>query len=528
MKIVLFSLNASRTHTNLAIRCLAKSLKQNGFDEVVLIERTEKDNRNDTLASLYRERADLYGFSTYIWNVDAHLTLAQNLKHLLPNSAILFGGPEVSYHDESFLDSHPYIDHLIRGEGEDAILTLAHAMKQNDKAPKIIDGGVYHGFLEAGVPYESREDTSGSILYYESSRGCPYSCAYCLSSLHTTPRVRAKSVEATLADLQAFEAFDHIRIIKFVDRTFNFDKKRAMAIWEALRSPRYTKNYHFEICASLLDQESLNLLSRFEKGKIQLEIGVQTTNPQVLAAINRRDDTQEVLKNLETLVSFGNMHIHADLIAGLPTEDYASIAQSFNDLYGKCDMLQLGFLKLLHGSPLMAQKDRYGYVYHAEAPYEVLANNTLSFEEINRLHHIEAVLERFSNSQRFSRAMIVLTKDRNPFGVFESLADYLPTPSMLSQREAYSLLLAFEKTSGDTDRYQQLKDALALDFLLNEQGHLPPSLDYYPLTLSREERQRFCNAHPEAFLPATECYDIPTRGRIFVDRKNKTQYKGSL
>jgi hypothetical protein len=124
--------------------------------------------------------------------------------------------------------------------------------------------------------------------------------------------------------------------------------------------------------------------------------------------------------------------------------------------------------------------------------------------------------------------MIVLTKDRNPFGVFESLADYLPTPNMLSQREAYSLLLAFEKNSGDTDRYQQLKDALALDFLLNEQGHLPPSLDYYPLTLSREERQRFCNAHPEAFLPATECYDIPTRGRIFVDRKNKTQYKGSL
>jgi radical SAM superfamily enzyme YgiQ (UPF0313 family) len=525
MKIVLFSLNASRPHTNLAIRCLAKSLKQNGFDEVVLIERTEKDNRNDTLASLYRERADLYGFSTYIWNVDAHLTLAQNLKHLLPNSTILFGGPEVSYHDESFLDSHPYIDHLIRGEGEDAIVTLAHALKQNDKAPKIIDGGVYHGFLQAGVPYESREDTSGSILYYESSRGCPYSCAYCLSSLHTTPRVRAKSVEATLADLQAFEAFDHIRIIKFVDRTFNFDKKRAMAIWEALQSPRYTKNYHFEICASLLDQESLNLLSRFEKGKIQLEIGVQTTNPQVLAAINRRDDTQDVLKNLETLVSFGNMHIHADLIAGLPTEDYASIAQSFNDLYGKCDMLQLGFLKLLHGSPLMAQKDRYGYVYHAEAPYEVLANNTLSFEEISRLHHIEAVLERFSNSQRFSRAMIVLTKDRTPFGVFESLADYLPPPSTLSQREAYSLLLAFERNSGDADRYQKLKDALALDFLLNEQGHLPPSLDYYPLTLSREERQRFCDAHPEAFLPATECYDIPTRGRIFVDRKNKTQYE---
>lgn len=524
MKIVLFSLNASRTHTNLAIRCLAKSLKQNGFDEVVLIERTEKDNRNDTLSSLYRERADLYGFSTYIWNVYAHLTIAQNLKHLLPNSTILFGGPEVSYHNESFLDSHSYIDHLIRGEGEDAIVTLAKAIEQNFTLPKIIDGGVYQGFLEASVPYESKEDTSGSILYYESSRGCPYSCAYCLSSLHTTPRVRAKSVEATLADLESFEAFDNIRIIKFVDRTFNFDKNRAMAIWEALQSPGYTKNYHFEVCASLLDQESLALLSCFEKGKIQLEIGVQTTNPKVLATINRRDDTGEVLKNLETLLSFGNMHIHADLIAGLPTEDYASFANSFNDLYGKCNMLQLGFLKLLHGSPLMAKKDLYGYIYHAEAPYEVLANNTLSFEEINRLHHIEAILERFSNSGRFSRAMKVLTKDRKPFLVFEALADYLPNPNLLSQREAYSKLLAFEKDKGEADRYHELKDALALDFLLNEQGHLPPLLDYYPLTLSREERQSFRDAHPDAFLPAVECYDIPTYGRIFVDRKNKTQY----
>jgi hypothetical protein len=184
-------------------------------------------------------------------------------------------------------------------------------------------------------------------------------------------------------------------------------------------------------------------------------------------------------------------------------------------------MLQLGFLKLLHGSPLMAKKEEYGYIYHAEAPYEVLANNTLSFEEINRLHHIEAVLERFSNSGRFSRAMKVLMRDRSPFSVFESLADYLPNPNLLSQREAYSTLLAFEK---EADRYQELKDALALDFLLGEQGHLPPVLGYRPTTLTREEKQSFRESHPEAFLPATECYDIPTYGRIFVDRKNKRKY----
>ncbi len=517
MKIVLFSLNASRVHTNLAIRCLAESLKQNGFHDVVLIERTEKDNRNDTLSALYREKADLYGFSTYIWNVEAHLKLAENLKKLLPDTKILFGGPEVSYHNEAWLDAHPFVDHLIRGEGEDAIVTLC----QNPNAPKILDGGVYQGFLTAPVPYHSEGDYHGNILYYESSRGCPYACAYCLSSLHTTPRVRAKSAEDTLRDLSYFESFGALRIIKFVDRTFNFNKKRAMAIWEAILSPEYTKNYHFEVCASLLDDDCLALLKRFPKGKIQLEIGVQSTNPTVLSAIHRRDDTKEVLKNLETLMSFGNMHIHADLIAGLPGEDYASFARSFDDLYGKCDMLQLGFLKLLHGSPLMAEKETYGYLTTAEAPYEVLANNTLSFDEINRLHHIEAVLERFSNSGRFSRAMKVLTESRSPFSLFEALAAYLPNPNLISQREAYSTLLAFEK---DAERIIPLKSALALDFLLNEQGHLPPALDFYPITLSREEKHAFAQNHPDAFLPATECYEIPTIGRIFVDRKNHVLY----
>ena len=518
MKIVLFSLNATRVHTNLAIRCLSESLKTHGFDEVVLIERTEKDNRNDTLAALRRENADLYGFSTYIWNVEAHLKLAENLKKLLPTAKVLFGGPEVSYHNEAWLDAHPFIDHLIRGEGEDAIVTLC----QSQNPPRILDGGVYQGFLTAPVPYHSDTDYHGNILYYESSRGCPYACAYCLSSLHTTPRVRAKSAEDTLRDLSYFENFGALRIIKFVDRTFNFDKKRAITIWEALLSPAYTKNYHFEVCASLLDDESLALLKRFPKGKIQLEIGVQSTNPEVLAAIHRRDDTKEVLKNLETLMSFGNMHIHADLIAGLPGEDYASFARSFDHLYGKCDMLQLGFLKLLHGSPLMAEKEQYGYVTTAEPPYEVLANNTLSFDEINRLHHIEAVLERFSNSGRFSRAMKVLTRERSPFSLFEALADYLPNPNLLSQREAYAALLSFEK---DAERIIPLKSALALDFLLNEQGHLPPALDFYPITLSREEKHAFAEKHPDAFLPATECYEIPGMGRIFVDRKNHVLYE---
>jgi len=172
---------------------------------------------------------------------------------------------------------------------------------------------------------------------------------------------------------------------------------------------------------------------------------------------------------------------------------------------------------------LMAEKEKYGYVTTAEPPYEVLANNTLSFDEISRLHHIEAVLERFSNSGRFSRAMKVFTKDRSPFSLFEALAKAIPNPNLISQREAYTALLSFEK---DADRIIPLKSALTLDFLLNEQGHLPPSLDFYPITLSREEKHAFAENHPDAFLPATECYDIPTLGRVFVDRKNHVLYEG--
>ncbi len=534
MKIVLFSLNASRVHTNLAIRCLADSLKRQGFSDVRLIERTEKDRSAATLAALVNEKADLYGFSTYIWNVERHLTLAENLKKLLPNAHILFGGPEVSYHGDEFLDKHPFIDHLIRGEGEDAIVSLCRELQKGQNAPRLLDGGVFSAFTETPMPYSVGEDYRDSILYYESSRGCPYACTYCLSSLHTHPRVRAKSVEDTLADLRLIEQFEGIRIVKFVDRTFNFDRKRALAIWEALLSPAFTKHYHFEICASLLDEEALALLARFPRGRIRLEIGVQSTNPFVLAAINRRDDTAAVLANLEKLMALGNMHIHADLIAGLPHEDYSSIARSFDALYGKCHMLQLGFLKLLHGSPLEKQRDRYHYVTTAEAPYEVLVNDTLSFDEVMRLHKLEAVLERFGNSGRFQRAMALLVEDRSPFAVFESLAAEIPEVTLLSQREAYVALLSFEESLAShtllahttpPERVLRLKEALALDFLLNEQGHLPRAIAFEKTILSHEDKFAFSQQHPEAFLPAVEAYDLPLTGKVFVDRKNKLLHR---
>lgn len=532
MKIVLFSLNASRSHTSLALCTLAAALRRGGFDNVVLIERTAKESSADTLGALYRENADLYGFSTYIWNLEGHLRLAENLKSLLPNTHIAFGGPEVSYHGEAWLSSHPFIDTLLRGEGEETVVTLCRALEEN-KPPRILDGNLFKDFALTPAPYQAGDTPGGSIVYYESSRGCPYACAYCLSSLHGTPRVRAKSVADTLKELKLFESMEGIRIVKFLDRTFNFDKKRAYAIWKALLSEEYTKKYHFEVCASLLDADTLALLSSFPKGKLQLEVGVQSTDPTVLAAINRRNDTEAVLANLETLTSFGNIHIHADLIAGLPYESYEGFGKSFNHLYGKCHMLQLGFLKLLHGSPLAAEREKYHYITTAEPPYEVLANDFIDYNGIWRLKRIEAVLERFGNSGRFTRAMAVLTENRAPFTLFEALAEAIPNPTLLSQRDAYLALLTFEESlaenpdptlSTDPARQQRLTEALALDFLTNEQGHLPAALSFYPIPLTREEKDAFKTTHPEAFLPAVECYSLPLFGRILVDRKNHRVY----
>ncbi len=540
MKILLFSLNSSHAHTNLALRTLAAALERRGLSAFIL-ERTEKDSRRGTLEALYEAKADVYGFSTYIWNYEAHLKLAENLKKLLPSSKILFGGPEVSFHGADWLAAHPYVDCLCRGEGEEAL--AAYCL--GDQSERLLDGRASPDFCRAPVPYPTDIDYKGAILYYESARGCPFRCAYCLSARGETPAVRAKSAEDVLSDLLVFENMKGVRLIKLVDRTFNFDRRRAYAIWEGLLDSRYTKQYHFEICPFLLDDPTVALLARFPKDKIQFEIGVQSTNPRVLSAIDRTDDTETLLGRLEELFALGNIPLHADLIAGLPDEDYLSIAASYDALYGKCHQLQLGFLKLLKGTPLWTRTESYDYRFMAAPPYEVLSHRELSFSELSRLHRIEAVTERFVNSGRFYRAMAVLTAGRSPFGVMEAIADRLPPLAALSQREAYVSLLAAEDESEDFFEAKRLtlpdgtflplfqrpllrrvllREALAYDFLVNEQGRLPPALAFTPLTLSREEKRALVDAHPGLFLPALEGYDFPALGRQYFDRKNHRVY----
>lgn len=475
MKIVLFAINGSFSHSNLAIRCLRNPLERAGF-EVVLIEHTLRDRTAHILEHLYREKADVYGFSCYIWNIEPMLTLAETLKSLLPKSKIVLGGPEVSYGLERF-ENTPWVDAIVRGEGEEAMLSLCQAIGEGKDYPRI-SGGDAVTFADVGVHYREGEETGG-ILYYESSRGCPYSCAYCLSS--ATHGVRFKSVEQTLDELLEFEKIHtNCKIIKFVDRTFNADVKRANAIWQALLDEKYTKSYHFEICASLLNEESFDILSRFPKGKVQLEIGLQSTNPKTLAASSRHIDAAKVIDAARRIRKVGNVHVHLDLIAGLPYEDYASFAKSFNDAYGASDMLQLGFLKLLHGTELRARAEEYEYCYLPTPPYTVLQSKWMSYDEMQRLTHMAEVLDRYLESGRFEHALWYLTPQMpSPFAFWEGLSRHLEESDTrplqrISQPDAFRYLLEYAQKAIQPLDIPTLKQMLAADFAQHENKN-PPS-----------------------------------------------------
>lgn len=546
MSVVLFSVNTSYVQNNLAIRCLAAALTKKGV-EALCLEGTEKDSKTELLAALFEKRAAVYAFSTYIWNVEAHLKLAANLKKLLPEAKILFGGPEVSFHGEDWLAAHPYIDCLIRSEGEEAIVTYCkEVLRWGDCLPKeqrILEGGIAPDFEKTPAPYREGESLDHGILYYESARGCPFHCAYCLSSHHTAPHIRAKSVDDTLADLARFEKISGVQVVKFIDRTFNFNRERAFAIWEALLSPAYSKRYHFEVCASLLDERTMALLARFPAGKLQFEIGVQSTDPEVLAAVHRQDDPEKTLARLEELFRLGNIHLHADLIVGLPKDNIPRLTRSFHSLYGKCHQLQLGFLKLLGGTAMNEIKQDYHAIFTEEPPYEILSCDGFSFEEIAHLKRMAAALERFGNSGRFPRSVALLADEMTPFGLFSALADRYPDLTALSQRQAYTALLALSggKKSEAAARVVQepfsdgmgkegqepdpaLKEALALDFLEHEQGRLPPALAFDRLNPEREEKRAFLEKHPEVFLPGLELYSLPLSGHYWADRKNGRCY----
>ena len=477
MKIVLFAMNGSYSQTGLAVRCLREALEQNGYAPVI-VEANLRDRRDEVLQRLYEERADVYGFSCYIWNLFEMLSLGRDLVSLLPHAVTVFGGPEVSFETERF-DGMDFMHHIVCGEGEAAMVSLCHAISRGERVDRVLRGEPSP--MADGILYRDEDFREGDMLYYESSRGCPYSCAYCLSSVERG--VRAKSVEQTLADLLAFEGLNkNIKVIKFVDRTFNFDKKRACAIWAALADEKYTKKYHFEICASLLDEESFAVLSRLPRGKVQLEIGLQSTNRETLDAVSRHIDADGVIQATKRLCEMGNMHVHLDLIAGLPHEDYKTFGKSFNDAYFCCDMLQLGFLKLLPGTALRKNAADFGCVFSAEPPYTVLQTDCISRDELYRLSQISDLLDRYYSSGKFFRCLsFAVSKKSRPFDFYEGLLDYLMATDgrgirKLSQTDAFRVLYGYVGTFLDAAELACFEDLMHRDFESHEARKMPLSV----------------------------------------------------
>lgn len=450
MKILLTAINAKYIHSNLAVHSLrAYAREYRGHVDVA--EYTINHQTDYILQELYRQRPDVLCFSCYIWNISCVCQLAEELHRLRPELPIWVGGPEVSFDCTDFLEGHPAITGIMRGEGEAVFRELCgyYVNPQREESQlSQIRGLVYRdsgGGIQANpereplsmdeLPfcYEDLEEFENRILYYESSRGCPFGCSYCLSSLEKSLRFRSlKLVERELS----FFLEHRVRQVKFVDRTFNCNHGHAMAIWRFLKEhDNGVTNFHFEISADLLTEEEIALLSSLRPGLVQLEIGVQSANLRTVAEIRRTMDLERLEETVERIKSGNNIHQHLDLIAGLPWEDFDSFRKSFDRIYAlHPQQLQLGFLKVLKGSYMYENRNAYGLVYHAHPPYEVMRTRWLSYEEILKIKHVEEMLEVYYNSGQFVMTMQILEQAfQSPFEMFLRLGEFYEAEGLFGQ-----------------------------------------------------------------------------------------------
>ncbi len=439
-KIVLAALNAKYIHSNLALRYLSRFQDNHKKYDIVTREFTINQQLDFIVEELFRLQPDVILFSSYIWNVEALRQLCPLLKKIMPQCGIGVGGPEVSYESEAFLRENPAVDFVMRGEGELVFTKLLSHW--NEKQPASLEDIGSLTFRKGGeilstmqeepldlslLPFPYEEDFSdirNQIIYYESARGCPYQCGYCLSSVEQG--VRFVPLEKVLPDLQRFLDAE-VPQVKFIDRTFNCRKSHAMAIWKYLHEhDNGVTNFHFEITADIIDDETIDFLKTVRKGLFQFEIGVQSTNPHTIHAINRNVDFEKLSGIVKKIKAGENIHQHLDLIAGLPHEDYASFGKSFNDVYNlEPEQLQLGFLKVLKGSMLHQKQKEYEIVYHNTAPYEVLTTHMLPYTDTLRLKYIEEMVETYYNSGKFLHTLTYLVPlYESPFAFYEALSQF--------------------------------------------------------------------------------------------------------
>lgn len=491
MKILLAACNAKYIHSNLAVYDL-KACAGEYKEQIVLKEYTINQPKDDILRDIYLETPDVVCVSCYIWNITFVKELVQDLAKVLPDTEFWAGGPEVSFDGEAFLEENPHFKGVMMGEGEETFRELAgHYIKNITKLTEI-KGIIFrdgekirnNGWREimdlSRVPfvYRDLEDFKNRIIYYESSRGCPFSCSYCLSSVDK--KLRFRDLELVKRELQFF-IDNRVPQVKFVDRTFNCRHDHAMEIWKYIKEQdNGITNFHFEISADLLREEELELMSDMRPGLIQLEIGVQSTNPETIRAIHRTMDFRKLAGIVKRIHSFGNIHQHLDLIAGLPYEDYDSFRKSFNDVYAlKPQQLQLGFLKVLKGSLMKEMAEEYGIVHKEREPYEVLSTRWLSYREVLKLKTVENMVEIYYNSGQFQNTLEYAEGFfEDSFSLYERLGKFYEENGCSgishTRMRRYEIFLEFLETVEGISRHAAA-DRMVCDLYLRENLKSRPS-----------------------------------------------------
>ena len=526
MKILLVACNAKYIHSNLAVYDL-QAYASDYADHIVLKEYTINQQKDDIMRDIYLEHPDVVCVSCYIWNLSFVKELMADLIKILPGADFWAGGPEVSYDAEKFLTENSEFKGVMVGEGEETFKELAgYYVEKNPQDLKDMTGICYrdgdqiihNGWRQimdlSSIPfiYKDLSEFKNRIIYYESSRGCPFSCSYCLSSIDK--KLRFRDTETVKKELQFF-IDNKVPQVKFVDRTFNCKHDHAMAIWKYINEhDNGVTNFHFEISADLLREEELQEMSTMRPGLIQLEIGVQSTNPDTIKAIHRTMDFEKLKGIVDRIHSFGNIHQHLDLIAGLPYEDYDSFRNSFNDVYAlKPQQLQLGFLKVLKGSHMMEMCREYGIVYKTQEPYEVLSTKWLDYDHVLKLKTVENMVEVYYNSGQFQNTLEYLENFfQDAFSIYERLGSFYMEKGYgdvsHTRMRRYEILLEFLEDVPEISM-DQVKDQMVYDLYLRENLKSRPGFarDQKPFERQvRDFRKRekvAKNAHVEVFADGT-------------------------
>lgn len=540
MKFLLVALNAKYIHSNPAIYSLKAYAKahvrepelEDGRFQIETQEYTINNQPDEILKDIFLRKPDAIGFSCYIWNFSYVLELIRDLPNVLPHVEIWLGGPEVSYDAPEILCREQSVYGVMMGEGEETFSEVVRCylercrgnLNSRNSSFQSIDGTAVRD--EGGnvavnprktvvdmnsIPffYKDLKDFENRIIYYESSRGCPFSCSYCLSSLDKSVRLRDSSL--VLKELNVFLE-NRVPQVKFVDRTFNCSRKHTMEIWRhIIEHDNGVTNFHFEISADLLNEEELELMSRMRPGLIQLEIGVQSTNRSTIKEIRRTMDLKRLKERVDKINSFGNIHQHLDLIAGLPGEDFQSFRNSFNEVYEmKPEQLQLGFLKVLKGSYLWEKAGEYGVKFKQKAPYEVLSTRWINYGGILKLKALEEMLEVYGNSGQFRTTLHELLKEfETPFDMFEALAEYYDKKGYL--RISHNRMARYEILEGFIcslvpEKRSLYRDLLVYDLYLRENLKSRPvfAADQEPF---KDQVRAFFEAEAAAFRYLKEGYD---------------------